>query len=83
MKFEDWQIGKWYDVMTGLNPYPLGQLVQKYQIDQIIALDFRKEDGGEYLYLVDDTETYIIHKEPGEVQDTLHTEPPSMSADRG
>jgi hypothetical protein len=83
MKFEDWQIGQWYDVMTGASPYPLGQLVQKYQIDQIVALDFRKEDGGEYLYLVDDTETYVIHKEPGEAQDTLRIEPPLMSADRG
>jgi hypothetical protein len=83
MKFEDWQIGECYDVMISTGPYPLGLLIQKYQVDQVIALDFKKKSGEEYLYIMDDTETYVIHRELGEVQGTLNREPPSTSADRG
>ena len=57
--------------------------MQKYQVDQIVALDFVKESSGEeYLYLVDATETYVIHTEPGEVQGTSNTEQPSTSVDQ-
>ena len=83
MKFEDWQIGQFYDVLTNADPYPLGQLIQKYQVDQIIALDFRKKSGEEYLYITDNTEVYVIHRSPEEVQGTSNREPPSTSADRG
>jgi len=83
MKFEDWQIGQFYDVLTNADPYPLGLLIQKYQVDQIIALDFRKDSGEEYLYIMDDTETYVIHREFEEVQGTSNTAQPSTSADRG
>jgi hypothetical protein len=83
MKFEDWQVGQQYDVIISSGPYPLGRLVQKYQMDSNVYLDFWKEEGGEYLYIVDKTETYVIHRSPEEAQHTLSREPPSMSADRG
>jgi hypothetical protein len=42
-----------------------------------VYLDFRKDElGEEYMYIVDTTETYAIHTEPGEVQDTTNREPP-------
>jgi len=69
--------------MISTGPYPLGKLIQKYQVDQIIALDFRKDSGEEYLYIVDDTETYVIHRSPEEVQGTSNRVPPLTSADRG
>ncbi len=83
MKFEDWIVGECYDVMTGSTPYSLGRLVQKYQVDQIVALDFRKDSGEEYLYLVDETDTYLIHREPGEGQDTSNTVAPLTSDGQG
>jgi hypothetical protein len=83
MKFEEWQIGQEYDVVTSGGPHLLGRLVQKYQIENGIALDFIKEDSGEeYLYIVDKTETYVIHTEPGEALDTSNTVQPSKWVDQ-
>lgn len=80
--YNDWQIGTCYDVMTSAGPHSLGRLVQKYQIENGIALDFIKESGEEYLYIVDKTETYVIHREPGEALDTSNTVQPSRSVDQ-
>jgi hypothetical protein len=33
----------------------LGMVLQKYQIDQRVAIDFRKRCGAEHLYIVDDS----------------------------
>jgi hypothetical protein len=53
--------------------------MQKFQVEGQVYLDFKKEESGEeYMYIVDLSETYIIHKEFGEVQDTTHREPPLM-----
>ena len=80
MKFEDWIVGLSYDVITHSGPYPLGRLLQKFQVDGQVYLDFRKEElGEEYMYVVDATETYAIHREPGEVQGTTNREPPLTS----
>jgi len=84
MKFEDWRIGVCYDVIISSGPYPMGKLIQKYQVEGQVYLDFRKEElNEEYLYIVDATETYVIHKEPGEAQDTSNTVQPLTSADQG
>jgi hypothetical protein len=82
MKFEEWQIGQEYDVIISSGPYPLGRLVQKYQMDTDVYLDFWKEEGGEYLYIVDKTETYVIHREPAEALDTSNTVQPSKWVDQ-
>jgi len=84
MKFEDWIVGEHYDVMTGSTPYSMGRLVQKYQVDGQVYLDFRKEEHNEeYMYIVDKMETYVIHREPGEGQDTSNTAEPLTSGDQG
>ena len=84
MKFEEWIVGLNYDVITHSGPYPMGRLLQKFQVEGQVYLDFRKDElGEEYMYVVDATETYIIHREPGEVQDTTNREPPLTSVDRG
>ena len=80
MKFEEWIVGLSYDVITHSGPYPMGRLLQKFQVDGQVYLDFRKEElGEEYMYVVDATETYAIHREPGEVQGTTNTGPPLTS----
>ena len=77
MKFEEWIVNQCYDVITHSGPYPMGRLIQKFQVEGQVYLDFRKDElNEEYMYIVDATETYAIHKEPGEVQDTTHKEPP-------
>jgi hypothetical protein len=74
MKFEEWIVGLSYDVLTHSGPYPMGRLVQKFQVEGQVYLDFRKEESGEeYMYIVDATETYAIHTEPGEIQGTTNT----------
>ena len=84
MKFEEWTVGLCYDVLIHSGPYPMGRLIQKFQIEGQIYLDFRKDElGEEYMYVVDASETYAIHREPGEVQDTTNREPPLTSVDRG
>jgi hypothetical protein len=51
----------------------MGRLVQKFQVDGQVYLDFRKEESSEeYMYIVDGSETYVIHREPGEAQDTVN-----------
>ena len=77
MKFEEWIVNQCYDVLTYSGPYPLGRLMQKFQVEGQVYLDFKKEElGEEYMYIVDATETYAIHTEPGEVQGTTNTAPP-------
>ena len=51
----------------------LGMVLQKYQIDQRVAIDFRKRCGAEHLYAVDNSETYVIHRLLQEVPDRMHT----------
>jgi hypothetical protein len=82
MKFEDWLVGVAYAVKekSGL-VLELGTVLQRYQIDQIVAIDFRKECGAEYLYIVDNSETYVIHRSLQEAPDTTHRAVPSMLAD--
>ena len=77
MKFEEWIVNECYDVLISTGPYPLGRLIQKFQVEEQVYLDFRKDESGEeYMYIVDATETYAIRREPGEVQDTTNKEPP-------
>jgi len=76
MKFEEWIVGQCYDVITQSGPYPMGRLIQKFQVEGQVYLDFRKDElGEEYMYIVDATETYVIHRQPEEVQDTTNREP--------
>jgi hypothetical protein len=80
MKFEEWIVGQCYDVITQSGPYPMGRLIQKFQVEGQVYLDFRKDElNEEYMYIVDGSETYAIHREFGEVQDTVHKEPPLRS----
>ena len=83
MKFEDWLIGVAYAVKekSGLL-LELGTVLQKYQVDQVIAIDFRKGRGAEYLYIVDDSETYVIHIPPEEAQGRSNRVAPLRSDDR-
>ncbi len=84
MKFEEWIVNQCYDVLISTGPYPLGRLMQKFQVDGQVYLDFRKDETDEdYMYVVDATETYAIHTEPGEVQDTTSTAPPLTSVGQG
>jgi len=51
MKFEEWIVNQCYDVITHSGPYPLGRLMQKFQVEGQVYLDFRKEESGEeYMY---------------------------------
>jgi len=84
MKFEEWIVNQCYDVITHSGPYPMGRLIQKFQVEGQVYLDFRKDEfGEEYMYIVDATETYAIHTEPGEAQDTTSTAQPLTSVGQG
>jgi hypothetical protein len=84
MKFEEWIVNQCYNVITQSGPYPMGRLIQKFQIDGQVYLDFRKDElGEEYMYIVDTTESYAIHREPGEVQDTTNRAEPLTLAAQG
>ena len=83
MKFEDWLIGAAYAIQEKSCVLELGVVVQKYQTDQVVAIDFRKSCGAEYLYIVDDADTYVIHRPLQEVPDTTNRVAQSRLGDRG
>jgi hypothetical protein len=79
MKFEEWIVGLCYDVIIHSGPYPLGRLVQKFQVEDQVYLDFRKDElGEEYMYIVDATETYAIRTDYCEVGSARCAEPTSQ-----
>jgi len=63
MLFKDWVIGTIYSVKDkGGTLTELGRLINKHDMGDHVALDFRKDDGEEHLYIVEDLE-YVTHNE--------------------
>jgi len=63
MLFKDWVIGTIYSVKDkGGTLTELGRLINKHDMGDHVALDFRKEDGEEHLYIVEDLE-YVTRSE--------------------
>ena len=77
MRLEEWIIGATYSVKEqGGTVTLLGKLIDKYLLDGIVMLDFRKEDGEEHLYFVEEGVEYIASNllAPGNMP------PPSVEA---
>jgi len=69
MQFEDWIIGATYSVKErGGTVTELGKLVNKHLVVNQVALDFRKEDGQEHLYIVESGVEYIASNLPSLVK---------------
>ena len=82
MQLEEWIIGATYSVKErGGTVTVLGKLIDKYLLDGIVMLDFRKEDGQEHLYFVETGVSYIIHIPPQEAEDNQNIIVPLMLAD--
>ena len=81
MQLEEWIIGATYSVKErGGTITLLGKLVDKHRLDGQIVLDFKKEDGQEHLYFVEEGVEYINHILPQEVEATQNTTVPLTSA---
>ena len=88
MQLEEWIIGVTYSLKErGGTVTMLGKLIDKYLLDGIVMLDFRKEDGQEHIYFVEEGVEYIAsnqlasHIPPQEVEATQNTTAPLTSAD--
>jgi len=82
MRLEEWIIGATYSVKErGGTVTLLGKLIDKYLLDGIVMLDFRKEDGEEHLYFVEEGVTYLRHNEPQAAQATQNIAAPLTLAD--
>ena len=82
MQLEEWIIGATYSVKErGGTVTVLGKLIDKYLVDGIVMLDFRKEDGQEHIYFVESGVSYIIHIPPQAVEATQNTAAPLTLAD--
>jgi hypothetical protein len=80
MQLEEWIIGATYSVKErGGTITLLGKLVDKHLLDRQIVLDFKKEDGQEHLYFVEEGVEYINHILPQEVEATQNITVPLMS----
>ncbi len=83
MLFEEWIIGVEYSVKDkGGTVTELGRLMDKHELGDQVVLDFRKADGEEHLYVVEEGVTYIIHRPPPAPEDRENTVRPLTSADR-
>ena len=82
MQLEEWIIGATYSVKErGGTVTVLGKLIDKYLLDGLVMLDFRKEDGQEHIYFVEEGVTYLRHNEPQEAEATQNTAAPLTLAD--
>ena len=82
MQLEEWIIGATYSVKErGGTVTVLGKLIDKYLLDGLVMLDFRKEDGQEHLYFVETGVSYIKHILPQEAETNQNTAAPLMLAD--
>ena len=80
MLFKDWVIGAIYSVKDkGGTLTELGRLINKHDMGDHVALDFRKDDGEEHMYIVEDLE-YVIHNEPRAPRDIPNIVVPLTSA---
>jgi hypothetical protein len=83
MRFEEWIIGTEYSVKDkGGTVTVLGRLMDKHELGDQVVLDFRKADGEEHRYIVEEGVTYIIHIPPPVPEDRENTVRPLTSADR-
>ena len=65
MLFKDWVIGAIYSVKDkGGTLTELGRLINKHDMGDHVALDFRKDDSEEHLYIVEEGLTYLINSLP-------------------
>jgi hypothetical protein len=65
MQLEEWIIGATYSLKErGGTVTLLGKLVNKHCVDGQVALDFRKEDGQEHIYFVEEGVEYIANSLP-------------------
>ena len=65
MLFKDWIIGAVYSVKDkGGTLTELGRLIHKHDMGDHVALDFRKDDGEEHMYIVEEGLTYLVNTSP-------------------